>query len=498
MGGNYYDGDVAQRQRSTNEDLFRYQGDSGRRNRRGEVVRAVHKSLDPKKKKIRECRDSKEHPATTPIALLLDATESRGKDVRIVFGKLPRFIGEICQHGIVPDPEVSFACYSDAKTHDLAVVQIGEFESDNRLDDELTNMWLDGRTGGGTGQESAEIPAYFYAYRTELDCLVRGRKGYLFANTDEGLYPAVSKQEVKKWLGIDIEKDIPTKEVFEELQRKFHTFVIYQMKSWAERKKGIDEEIKRRVEEAGGLYEGVDIRASLLWNNRNDLDLHVIPPSGEEIFYAHKQSRCGGWLDVDMNVRGETTKPVENIRWKIGDAPTGRYRVYVQNYRFHEPKAGPTEFKVEVEINGEVQQFEGVMPADTWGYQSNQVIGEFLFQRNVERTIAAEADKYAAYGDEVILRQWQDILPPGHVVQLPDPKGIIDAMLGAMALTEGKWTLDEYIRHLKDPVGQTDKRCDEIRTALAPLAEQLSMPRVAVDGLQDKRPAKKPPKSRRI
>lgn len=498
MGGSSYDGNVADRQRSTAAWDERPQGDTGQRNSCGETIRTVHPSMDPRVKPQRECRDSKEHPTTTPIALLLDATESRGKDVGVLFERLPRIIGEICEYGIVPHPELSFACYSDAKTRDQAVIQIGEFESDNRLDDELINMWTDGRTGGGTGQESAELLAYFYAHQTELDCLGRGKKGYLFINTDEGIYPTVSKQEVKRWLGIDIKKDIPTKQVFEALQKKFHVFVIYQLKSWEERKKGIDEEIKRRVTEAGGLYDGVDFRASLMWNNRNDLDLHVICPSGEEIWYANKRSRCGGWLDVDMNVHGETTKPVENIRWKTGDAREGRYLVYVQNYRFHEPKAGATEFQVEVEINGEIEHFSGVTPAGSQGHASNQIIGEFHFRREEKRDREKQGDKYAAYADETILSQWKELLSPERVLQLPDPKGIVDIMLGAMILTEGKWPLDQYIAHLKHPVGQTEKRCAEIKAALSPLAEKLNMPRVAVGDLQSKRPTKKPPKSRRI
>jgi hypothetical protein len=141
---------------------------------------------------------------------------------------------------------------------------------------------------------------------------------------------------------------------------------------------GIDAEMKRRVEGAGGQYEGVDIRASLLWNNRNDLDLHVITPRGEHIYFGSKKSGCGGWLDVDMNVRGETTTPVENIRWARGAAPRGHYRIYVQNYRFHEPGQQPTPYMVEVEISGEIYHFNGVVsPGRQTGAASDVTVLEF-------------------------------------------------------------------------------------------------------------------------
>jgi hypothetical protein len=142
---------------------------------------------------------------------------------------------------------------------------------------------------------------------------------------------------------------------------------------------GVDAEIRERVRAAGGMHEGVDIRASLLWNNRNDLDLHVITPRGEHIYYANKRSTCSGWLDVDMNVRGETTKPVENIRWARGAAQRGHYRVYVQNYRFHEPFQGPTAFKVELEIGGEVCHFEGETAAGRTGVASDVPVFEFHY-----------------------------------------------------------------------------------------------------------------------
>ena len=121
-----------------------------------------------------------------------------------------------------------------------------------------------------------------------------------------------------------------------------------------------------------------DIRVSLIWNNRNDLDLHVISPSGEEIFYQHKRSRDGGELDVDMNVRGETTKPVENIYWPRNGAPAGRYKVYVQNFAYHEKGAHVTGFTVEVMKNGEVRHYDRTIYGT--GRQSNQVICEFDFR----------------------------------------------------------------------------------------------------------------------
>lgn len=152
---------------------------------------------------------------------------------------------------------------------------------------------------------------------------------------------------------------------------------------------GIDAEIKRRVLGAGGQHGDVDIRASLVWNNRNDLDLHVVTPRGEHIFFGSKRSMCGGWLDVDMNVNGETDTPVENIRWPRGTATAGRYRVYVQNYRFHEWAHRPTPFRVELEVNGDVYHHDGIAsPREQVGYASDVTVAEFDYRPGQRLTAA--------------------------------------------------------------------------------------------------------------
>ncbi len=68
-----------------------------------------------------------------------------------------------------------------------------------------------------------------------------------------------------------------------------------------------------------------EVHITLTWDNATDVDLHVIEPSGEEIFFSHKSSATGGQLDVD-DIDGFGP---ENIFWPEGRAPSGQYIVDV-------------------------------------------------------------------------------------------------------------------------------------------------------------------------
>jgi hypothetical protein len=93
----------------------------------------------------------------------------------------------------------------------------------------------------------------------------------------------------------------------------------------------VTDTIKDKVKRAGGRVENVALRVSLAWFNTDDLDLHVIEPDGNHVYYGNK---CGK-LDVDMNVSNTVRDPVENVRW-IKAPQDGTYRVYVHNFRKRE------------------------------------------------------------------------------------------------------------------------------------------------------------------
>ena len=101
------------------------------------------------------------------------------------------------------------------------------------------------------------------------------------------------------------------------------------------------------------------VQISLMWFNRNDLDLHVIDPFGEEIFFQHKQSRSLGELDVDMNAGGDHSEtPVENMFWPCQKAPTGEYKVFVKFFAKH-THIQDNEYKVIVKCDDNHKIFMG-------------------------------------------------------------------------------------------------------------------------------------------
>ncbi len=76
-----------------------------------------------------------------------------------------------------------------------------------------------------------------------------------------------------------------------------------------------------------------DVQVSIAWTGASDVDLHVIEPSGEEVFYGNDVSETGGTLDLDSNPACSIdNKNNENIVWPVNQAPAGEYRVVVDYF----------------------------------------------------------------------------------------------------------------------------------------------------------------------
>ncbi|RLK24307.1 hypothetical protein DER29_2210 [Micromonospora sp. M71_S20] len=208
--------DAADRyRRKTGKSAFSY-SDSG--------ARTVHSALDPRDA-MRESRDSAEHPRSTPIAVLFDVTGSMRNVPRVLQTKLPQLLGLLQRQGYASDPQIMFGAIGDA-TCDRVPLQVGQFESDNRMDDDLGRIVLEGG-GGGQMTESYELAMYFMARHTVTDSWEkRGRRGYLFIIGDELAYPKVKAREVARVIGDDMRQDVPLRQVVDELTRRWDTYYL--------------------------------------------------------------------------------------------------------------------------------------------------------------------------------------------------------------------------------------------------------------------------------
>jgi hypothetical protein len=107
------------------------------------------------------------------------------------------------------------------------------------------------------------------------------------------------------------------------------------------------EDIKRAADH--GAHSG-KLQIILAWEDRNDLDLHVVCPAGGEISFNTRQA-CGGQIDVDANgdARVATASPVENVYFD--DPAAGTYRVVVNPYAMR--VAVDSRFRVTIRRDGE-------------------------------------------------------------------------------------------------------------------------------------------------
>jgi hypothetical protein len=205
---------------ATGRDVFHH---SAAAKRSGEI--RVHQTLDPHGMEVRESRDSAEHPMSNAILISLDVTGSMDRVVRGIHADLPKLLDLLLGHNYIPDPQICFMAVGDA-TCDRAPLQVGQFESDNRMDHNLEHMILEGGGGGGK-RESYELALYVAARNTATDCWEkRQKKGYLFLIGDEMAYPMVKLTEVRSLIGGGMQTDVPLSNIIAEVRERWNFYFI--------------------------------------------------------------------------------------------------------------------------------------------------------------------------------------------------------------------------------------------------------------------------------
>lgn len=188
---------------------------------------SINNAMSPLNLKVRESRDSVEHPVSIPIILGLDVTGSMGTIPHfLVKNGLPTMMDNIMKKG-VSDPQVCFMGIGDHEC-DGAPLQIGQFESsDALLDHWLTKLYMEGGGGGNAG-ESYLLAWFFAANYTATDHFEkRNRKGILFTIGDEPTLNKIPGKTQKALLGIGEYVDQSAKTLLKKAQEKFEVYHLH-------------------------------------------------------------------------------------------------------------------------------------------------------------------------------------------------------------------------------------------------------------------------------
>lgn len=210
---------------------------------------SLKNEMNPKDVKVRESRDSDEHPNSLGVILGLDVTGSMG-DVphHLVKEGLPHIVGNVIQAG-EKDPQVLFLGIGDHEC-DRAPLQVGQFESsDELLDKWLTDVYLEGGGGGNAG-ESYLLAWYFAAYHTAMDCWEkRKRKGYLFTIGDEPVLRALPAGTQKNLMGTGQYSDQTAASLLAEAQKTFNVFHVHIGETGAGRRQSTVDDWKQLLQD---------------------------------------------------------------------------------------------------------------------------------------------------------------------------------------------------------------------------------------------------------
>lgn len=179
------------------------------------------------KGKVRESRDSEEHPNSFPIIIALDTTGSMGHiPMDLIKGSFPEIMKAIIEAG-VPDPQVCFVGVGDCY-FDSAPIQCGQFESSDELMEKwFQKVFLEGKGGNNPG-ESYNLAWYFASRHTVTDSWEkRQKKGVCITIGDEPCLAEIPQSNIVDLFGDGAQSGILSSTLIEEASAQWELYHIH-------------------------------------------------------------------------------------------------------------------------------------------------------------------------------------------------------------------------------------------------------------------------------
>ncbi len=262
----------------------------------------IHELLDPAKMTngIRESRDSAEHPESVAIGVFIDVTGSMSTTPKRLFDGIKSLMGALVKNGI-EHPQILFGAVGDAYC-DSYPFQVSQFESDNRMEEQIANVIMESG-GGGNGHESYDLPMYFLSRCTKTDSWEkRKKKGYAFIIQDEPPPPTLPKKHVKEIFNQDIQADISFEDIVKEAQQTWDVFILRPKETYH----GANETITKQWEKLfpGRVIQvqsidGISEQIALIIANEEGIDLDSV---------AESLVSAGSSLELVVQAKNSVTK----------------------------------------------------------------------------------------------------------------------------------------------------------------------------------------------
>lgn len=181
------------------------------------------------RKKVRYSLVTEQCPNPRAIALGFDITGSTEQGHReMTKGGTTHLLDVLLSLGAQGDftPQILFAGLADVNDS-LGALQVGHFESDNRMYEQLSQITVGGGAGPFPHHEGGYLYfLFFLAFKTEPECFTKlGIKGHAIVIGDEFPHESISVFEARQF-GVEIPKDLTFAEVVAMVREKYHlTFV---------------------------------------------------------------------------------------------------------------------------------------------------------------------------------------------------------------------------------------------------------------------------------